>query len=94
MSSAAATSKTAGTALYDKIANEGVGYDTGEYLEGMIAIAVPVIGEDGQMCFAIAIHAPSARKSIDELRQYLPIMRRAAARMAALECSTSGDAAA
>ena len=78
----------------DKIANEGVGYDTGEYLEGMIAIAVPVIGEDGQMCFAIAIHAPSARKSIDELRQYLPIMRRAAARMAALECSTSGDAAA
>lgn len=78
----------------DKIANEGVGYDTGEYLEGMIAIAVPVIGEDGQMCFAIAIHAPSARKSIDELRQYLPIMRHAAARMAALECSTSGDAAA
>jgi DNA-binding IclR family transcriptional regulator len=77
-----------------RIADEGVGYDSGEYLEGMVAIAVPVIGENGQMCFAIAIHAPSARKSLDELRQYLPTLRRAAARMAALECSDREDAAA
>ena len=78
----------------DRIADEGVGYDTGEYLEGMVAIAVPVIGRDGQMCFAIAIHAPSVRKSLDELRQYLPPLRHAAARMAGLECSDRGDAAA
>ena len=52
----------------------------------MVAIAVPVIGEDNQVCFAIAIHAPSVRKSLDELRQYLPTLRRAAARMAASEC--------
>ena len=69
-----------------RIADEGVGYDSGEYLEGMVAIAVPVIGEDNQVCFAIAIHAPSVRKSLDELRQYLPTLRRAAARMAASEC--------
>lgn len=78
----------------DRIADEGVGYDTGEYLEGMVAIAVPVIGRDGQMCFAIAIHAPSVRKSLDELRQYLPPLRHAAARMATLECGDRGDAAA
>jgi IclR family acetate operon transcriptional repressor len=77
----------------DRITDEGVGYDTGEYLEGMVAVAVPVIGEDGQMCFAIAIHAPSARKSLDELRQYLPTLRHAAARMAALECGDREDAA-
>ena len=69
-----------------RIADEGVGYDSVEYLEGMVAIAVPVIGEDNQVCFAIAIHAPSVRKSLDELRQYLPTLRRAAARMAASEC--------
>jgi DNA-binding IclR family transcriptional regulator len=69
-----------------KIADEGVGYDTGEYLEGMVAIAVPVIGADNRMCFAVAIHAPSARKSITELRQYLPTLRHAAARLAAVEC--------
>ena len=70
-----------------KIAAEGVGYDAGEYLEGMVAIAVPVIGQDSQVCFAIAIHAPSARKSVAELRQYLPTLRHAAARLAVSECS-------
>ena len=70
-----------------KAADEGVGYDSGEFLEGLVSIAVPVIGEDNRMCFAIAIHAPSVRKSIDELRQYLPTLRHAAARMAASECN-------
>lgn len=70
-----------------KIADEGVAYDTGEYLEGMVAIAAPVIGENNRTCFAIAIHAPSVRKSLDELRQYLPALRRAAARMAACDCT-------
>lgn len=70
-----------------RIAEEGVGYDTGEYLEGMVAVAVPVIGEDNAMCFAVAIHAPSVRKSVGELRQYLPTLRHAAARLAAAECA-------
>lgn len=74
-----------------KIADEGVGYDTGEFLEGMVAIAVPVIGDDNRMCFAIAIHAPSVRKSLSELRQYLPTLRHAAARMAAAECTDHGE---
>ena len=69
-----------------KTANEGVGYDTGEYLEGMVAIAVPVIGEKNRICFAIAIHAPSTRKTLAELRQYLPVLRHAAAKMAETEC--------
>lgn len=74
-----------------QIAGDGVGYDTGEYLEGLVALAVPVIGRDNQVCYAIAIHAPSARKSLDELRQYLPTLRHAAARMAATECSTEDE---
>ena len=74
-----------------RVAEEGVGYDSGEFLEGLVSIAVPVIGDDSHMCFAIAIHAPLARKSLDELRQYLPILRRAAARMAASECNNSDE---
>lgn len=70
-----------------RIGDEGVGYDTGEFLEGLVAVAVPVIGRDNQICFAIAIHAPSVRKSLDELRQYLPMLRHAAARLAASECN-------
>ena len=74
-------------AQLSKVADEGIGYDSGEFLEGLVSIAVPVIGEDNHMCFAIAIHAPSVRKSLDELRQYLPTLRHAAARMAASECN-------
>ena len=73
-------------AQLEKIAQEGVGVDSGEYLEGMVSISVPVINESNQMCFAIAVHAPSERKSLSELRQYLPAMRSAAGRMAAAEC--------
>ncbi len=70
-----------------KIAEEGVGYDTGEYLDGLVSLSVPVISVDNQMCFAIAVHAPSVRKSLNELRQYLPSLRHAAARMSASECN-------
>ena len=75
----------------NRIAEEGVGYDTGEYLEGLVALAAPVIGEDNRICFAIAIHAPSVRKSLSELRQYLPALRHAASRMAASECGGNDE---
>lgn len=70
-----------------KIADEGIGYDAGEYLDGLVAIAAPVIDDNNQVCFAIAIHAPSVRKSLSDLRQYLPALRHAAARMASSECA-------
>lgn len=74
-----------------EITTEGVSYDTGEYLEGVVAIAVPVIGEDNRVCFAIAIHAPSVRKSLSDLRQHLPKLRHAAARLAASDCNNLDD---
>ena len=69
-----------------KAHEEGVGYDAGEYLDGVVSLAVPVLDERNRMCFSIAVHAPSERKSLSELRQYLPALRRAAGRMAAAEC--------
>lgn len=68
-----------------KIKQDGVGYDAGEYLDGMVAVAVPVINENAKMNLALAIHSPSSRKSLDELRQYLPLLRKAAGHLAALE---------
>ena len=68
-----------------EIAADGVGYDTGEYLDGMVALAVPVFDEHNRVCFSIAIHAPSTRKPLAELRQHLPALRKAAARLAAAD---------
>lgn len=67
------------------IADSEVGYDTGEYIDGMIAVAVPVKNEQGQVLYSIAVHAPSARVSLDELKQHLPAMREAAESIAELE---------
>lgn len=67
------------------IVDKGVGYDAGEYIDGMIALAVPVKNEIGDVLYSIAVHAPSARVSLDELKQHLPAMRDAAQRISELE---------
>ena len=69
-----------------QISAEEVGYDRGEYLDGMIALAVPVKNEAGDVCYSIAVHAPSARISIEELKAYLPQLREAAQKISELEC--------
>jgi len=74
-----------------EIAVGEVGYDHGEYLDGMIALAVPVKNAEGEVCFAIAVHAPSARISIDELKAYLPQLNEAAQKIAELECQEMGE---
>ena len=67
------------------IASQDVGYDTGEYIDGMIALAVPVKNEASDVLYSIAVHAPNARVSLDDLKQHLPAMRDAAERIAELE---------
>ena len=62
-----------------QIKETGIGIDDEEFIKGMVAIAVPVIDESGNMKFTVAIHAPTVRKTIDELRQYIPALRRTAA---------------
>ena len=73
------------------IVNNDVGYDTGEYIDGMIAVAVPVKNETGDTLYSIAVHAPSARVSLEELKQHIPAMREAAANIAELETVELGD---
>lgn len=73
----------------NEIADENVGYDIGEYIDGMIALSVPVKDDEGKVSCAIAVHAPSARISLDGLRRFLPHLRAAAEKIKALECGIS-----
>ncbi|MCL4115017.1 UNVERIFIED_CONTAM: hypothetical protein GTU68_036131 [Idotea baltica] len=73
------------------IADEEVGYDTGEYIDGMIAVAVPVKNKVGDVLYSIAVHAPSARVSLDDLKLHLPAMRDAAQRISELESTELSD---
>lgn len=69
-----------------KIREEGVGQDNEELFDGMVAIAVPVFDRLDQICFTVAVHAPTARRQLDDLRRYVPSLRRAADAMAASYC--------
>lgn len=61
-----------------QIRKSGVSEDRGEFLDGLIALAVPVFDQRKRVCFVIAVHAPTVRRSIEELYQFLPAVRRAA----------------
>jgi len=71
----------------EKIKQDGVGIDDQEFMDGMVAISVPVINANNDICFTLAVHAPTVRKSLESLRQYLPSLRKAAAAMASSYCS-------
>lgn len=70
-----------------RVEAEGVGMDNEEFMTGMVAFAVPVYNRSKEICFTVAAHAPSVRKPLEELRHYVPNLRRAAAAMAATYCS-------
>lgn len=74
-----------------EITHDDVGYDTGEYIDGMIAVAVPVKSETGDVLYSIAVHAPSARVSLEDLKLHLPAMRDAANNIAELESKELSD---
>lgn len=68
----------------DRIAEQGYSCDREEFIAGLIAVAVPVHGDDGAARAAIAVHAPVARMTLDAAVEQLPALHAAAKRMRAL----------
>ncbi|HET9763676.1 MAG TPA: IclR family transcriptional regulator [Casimicrobiaceae bacterium] len=66
-----------------KIRLSGIGTDVGEFLEGSVCLAVPVIDPRGRVCAAVAVHGPAPRMSLRRGYTFLPAMRRAAGAIAA-----------
>jgi len=64
-----------------RIKSDGYGVDNEEFMDGMVAVSVPVFNDANEICFTVAIHAPTARKSLDELKEYFPALRDAATAM-------------
>jgi IclR family acetate operon transcriptional repressor len=54
------------------------GTDNEEFIDGMCACSVPVFNDEGRMVAGLFCHAPIIRKTLDQLLDYLPIMREAA----------------
>jgi DNA-binding IclR family transcriptional regulator len=69
----------------DRLAVRGIGVDNEEFVRGMVAIAVPVRNvEDGHVLAALAVHAPTARASLEDLLKAVPKLKETAVRIGPL----------
>jgi DNA-binding IclR family transcriptional regulator len=77
------TDRAALTEELERTRARGYAVDDEEFLKGMVAVAVPAPIGPGAAAAAVSIHAPTARRTLDDLRDRLPRLREAAAAIAA-----------
>lgn len=68
----------------DKTRERGVSQDDEEFMEGMIALAVPILDIHGRLLSTLSFHAPTQRLSLFEAYQFLDKLNRAANEMSRL----------
>lgn len=66
------------------VAAAGHAIDNEEFIEGLIAIAVPVVDASQSVLAALAVHASTSRVSRKQVQTYLPALQAAAERMGRL----------
>lgn len=59
------------------IQKRGFSVDDEEFIDGMVAIALPLYDQDNNFMAALFCHCPKSRKDVTELENYLPILRAA-----------------
>lgn len=65
-----------------EIAKQGYALDQEEFLQGMIAMAVPISDSAGRYCASIAFHGPSQRVDVARAVEMKDIMTKAARKLA------------
>jgi len=68
----------------DAIRRRGYSTDNEEFLEGMIAVAVPIVEPHGRMFATLSIHAPVQRLSLRRARGFAERLHETAAELASL----------
>lgn len=62
----------------DKIASSGVGTDNEEFIQGLVAVAVPIRAENGRMLATLATHGPVIRMPFEIALGHVDRLRQAA----------------
>jgi len=60
------------------LSQQDIGIDNEEFMQGMVAVAVPLRSDEGAFYGALAMHAPSARMTMEEAISHLPKLKTAA----------------
>ena len=68
----------------DQIARRGYSRDREEFIAGLVAVAVPVRDAAGEVRAALAVHAPTARMSMEEAVKRIDALKAAAEKMSGL----------
>lgn len=63
---------------FTKVRRNGYAIDNEEYLTGICCLAVPIMNDQQRIVAAVAVHGPSARLSVTQAIEFLPILREAA----------------
>ena len=71
-----------------RIRGSKVGLDNEEFIEGMVAVSVPITDAQGRMCAGLATHAPIQRMTLEQAMAHVPALRHAAAELSALLSET------
>lgn len=84
MTEATITSKTELLQECARVAAAGYALDRQEFIHGLLAIAVPVCDEHGQIRATLAVHAPVSRLTPEQAVERLPALQDAARRLSRL----------
>ena len=66
-----------------RIRADRISRDNQELASGLIAIAVPVLGQRGRICGTVSVNAPTSRMTLEKAEVHVPALRRAAEKIAA-----------
>ncbi len=67
-----------------RIRDEGYGWDDEEFVDGLVAVSVPIKDQKGRFCAGLALHAPTQRMSLEDALNKLPILEAAAKQIESL----------
>ncbi|UCH73970.1 MAG: IclR family transcriptional regulator [Rhodospirillales bacterium] len=70
--------------ILERIRADGFGDDNEEFLEGMVAVAVPVQDGKGRLIATLAMHGPTQRLTLKAAKAQLPALHRAADKLSRL----------
>lgn len=68
----------------DATAARGYALDNEEYIDGMVALAVPITGEDNRLYATLSFHAPCMRVPFAAVTDFLPHIRNASDKLSSL----------
>ena len=63
------------------IRKNGYSTDNQEFMDGMVAIAVPIYDDQGRLLTTLSLHVPVQRMSLETLKTHVPVLKQAAERL-------------